>query len=700
MNSGSVTGFGATGGMTIQGDLTNNAGGTVRVAEDAKTLTVTDAFTNNGAAEFTQNGSNSNTYSENIGGLGAGGFLLKTGAGTQILAADQSYTGVTKINGGTLVLQGTTLSPAMDISTGALLALDTTAGNREFNAILTGSGAVEKRGDNTLTYTGTSENFTGAADVTRGALFIQGTLAASTITVRSGATLGGSGAVRGTIINAGGTVSPGSSPGALTVTGNFTQQTDGVLAMEVTPDAMDHLEVGGSAALDGALSVDITGKQTIGKYSLLHAANGVSGAFATTTIDAHDSKQKFSIIYDSNDVWLKILAGRLYAALGLSWNGVAVGQVLDGEDSNLDTPLRPVLDLLDAMEDTAVPAALRQMQPELYSGLSETGLSLQRVFFETAKNRLHAVRSGNGSPYSAQYSLYAANSGSASDAAAAEGGPAVYMIPLGFFETYKNTGDRTGFSTKAAGLAAGAGFASGHDFAVGGQLGYAHAFMDYDDPAGSSANADYLLGGVYGSLHGSAWYLDGILQTGVAWNRMNRRILFSDINASADSSFTSFLFGASLNSGYDYRVNNYTFGPVVNLDYALEDNGSAEESGAGILNLVVRGNTAQSLKTGIGFRASAGFQSGDSGEIVPEIALKWGHEFLDGSRRITAELSGAPLAPLTVRTGDPSRDSMLMTAVLSYVMKKRMRLYGCYAGELLAPDRQSHTVALGFRMEL
>ena len=67
----------------------------------------------------------------------------------------------------------------------------------------------------------------------------------------------GTGVVNGNVINSG-TVSPGNSPGTLTVNGNYTQNADGTLRIEVagrSPGQFDLLTVSGHASLAGRLQL-------------------------------------------------------------------------------------------------------------------------------------------------------------------------------------------------------------------------------------------------------------------------------------------------------------------------------------------------------------------------------------------------------------------------------------------------------------
>ena len=82
-----------------------------------------------------------------------------------------------------------------------------------------------------------------------------------TIVAPEGLTLGsddsllGEGTVEGDVNNVGGTVSPGSSAGNIEVTGDYEQNGDSYLLMEIGDGVNDHLLVGGTATLVGTLEI-------------------------------------------------------------------------------------------------------------------------------------------------------------------------------------------------------------------------------------------------------------------------------------------------------------------------------------------------------------------------------------------------------------------------------------------------------------
>jgi hypothetical protein len=77
--------------------------------------------------------------------------------------------------------------------------------------------------------------------------------------LESGDSLIGSGTLTANLVNAG-TVSPGASPGIITVDGDYTQQADGILEIQLggtTPSLFDRLIVTGAASMAGTLNVTL-----------------------------------------------------------------------------------------------------------------------------------------------------------------------------------------------------------------------------------------------------------------------------------------------------------------------------------------------------------------------------------------------------------------------------------------------------------
>ena len=108
-----------------------------------------------------------------------------------------------------------------------------------------------------------------------------------------GGSLTGSGTVRGNLTQTGGFLSPGHSPGLITINGNYTLGTAGTLILEVAgtngaAGQFDQLNITGSASLNGNLVVQTIGGFTpaIGDTFKLLTSGTETGSFASVSSNA------------------------------------------------------------------------------------------------------------------------------------------------------------------------------------------------------------------------------------------------------------------------------------------------------------------------------------------------------------------------------------------------------------------------------
>ncbi|MCJ2068441.1 phosphatase PAP2 family protein, partial [Methylobacterium sp. J-030] len=119
-----------------------------------------------------------------------------------------------------------------------------------------------------------------------GALYANGTIA-GTVSVGSGGLLGGSGTLGGLSALSGGTVSPGNSIGTLTVTGNAAFAAGSTYRVEANAAGQaDRITAAGQAVLAGGTVQVLAASGAYNPrttYTILSAAGGVSGQFASVT---------------------------------------------------------------------------------------------------------------------------------------------------------------------------------------------------------------------------------------------------------------------------------------------------------------------------------------------------------------------------------------------------------------------------------
>jgi hypothetical protein len=170
----------------------------------------------------------------------------------------------------------------------------------------TTSGAVLIGAGSKLTRTG---DYTQTAGTTT---LSGGTLSATGLVDIQGGVVAGSGTISGNVSNAG-QFSPGTSPGTLNVTGNYTQTAGGVLNVDIDGGApgagFDQLKITGTATLDGVLNISVNDDYlpTLGTTFDILTFGQRSGDFATIHGLVQSSGLVLSKSYTATSLRLQVI---------------------------------------------------------------------------------------------------------------------------------------------------------------------------------------------------------------------------------------------------------------------------------------------------------------------------------------------------------------------------------------------------------
>ncbi|ARS26810.1 autotransporter-associated beta strand repeat-containing protein [Sphingomonas sp. KC8] len=268
-----------TGNSSYTGGTTIDAG-TLQLGNGGTTGSIVGDVVDNGVLAF--NRSDLVNFSGTISGTGA---VQQIGSGTTVLSGINGYAGGTSILGGTLqVSADANLGAAtggLSFSGGTLRTTASFASARNsslagsgtiltdlgttfaLGGVMSGAGGLTKSGAGILTLSG-NNSYAGATNVNAGTLRINGDQSAATglVTVASGATLGGSGTIGGSVnVLNGGILAPGNSPGTLNINGGLSLASGSVLNFEfgeagIVGGALNDLvNVGANLTLDGTINV-------------------------------------------------------------------------------------------------------------------------------------------------------------------------------------------------------------------------------------------------------------------------------------------------------------------------------------------------------------------------------------------------------------------------------------------------------------
>jgi autotransporter-associated beta strand protein len=247
-------------------------------------------------------------------------------------------------------------------------------------------GSLTKVGTGTLTLTGTN-SYTGPTTVNAGVLIVDGSIASAHTLVNAGGLLGGHGSLGGSLVNSG-IVSPGNSPGTLTVNGNYTQNTSGTLRIEVAgpaPSQHDLLAVNGHATLAGTLQLIGLGSFTLhvgNQVTFLTASGGVSGTFGTVLATA--TLVKAQVVDLPNAVVLEGTQGSFVEEASTP-NTVAVAQALDSAVG--DPRASTLVAFLNEEPLNKLFSDFGLISPEALASIFNIGVSLANVQSANLKRR-------------------------------------------------------------------------------------------------------------------------------------------------------------------------------------------------------------------------------------------------------------------------------------------------------------------------
>ena len=275
-------------------------------------------------------------------------------------------------------------------------------------------GSLVKSGSGTLTLSNIN-SYSGPTTVNAGALIVDGSIASSSLTtVSSGATLGGSGTVGSTIINAGGSFAPGpaGAPGAMTVAGiiasaNLAFQSGALYVVQVNPTNASTTNVSGTASLAGTVHANFApGSYFRNSFTILTAREGRTGTFDALATSGLPAGFRASLSYTGNSAVLNLLA-QLVPTAGqpsvpgqpppptFTVNHINVGNAIETFFNNGGT-LPPAFVPLFGVTGGNLTGALDQLHGEAASGAQKVGFQLGDQFLNLMLDPFVDGRSGVG----------------------------------------------------------------------------------------------------------------------------------------------------------------------------------------------------------------------------------------------------------------------------------------------------------------
>jgi len=753
MGSGTLT---LTADNSYGGSTTINTGSTLQLGNGGTTGSIVGNVTDNGTLAL--NRSDTVTFGGVVSGAGN---LVQLGTGTTILTGNNTYTGSTKINAGTLQIGngGTSGSIAGNVSDNATFAFNR-SDSITFGGVISGTGALVQMGSGTLTLTadnsyggGTTINtgstlqlgnggttgsivgnvtdngslkFNRSDNVTFNAIISgSGNLAqnGSGTTILGGANTYSGGTIinngtllvnnsqalgLGNVVVNGGVL--GADPQPINVKGNYTQNAGGTLRVEIAGLAAsqhDLLAVNGHASLAGTLQLIGVGGFTLhvgNQVTFLTANGGVSGTFGTVQNQiATGTLVKAQVVDLPNAVVLEGTQGSFVEG-ACNPNSVAVAQALDSAVG--DPRGSTLIAFLDGEPLNKLCSDFTLIAPEELASIFNIGVSLANVQTANLIRRMEDIRAGSTGFSAAGFTLNGSTpsvSGGLAGVSGPEGksGPSV-MTPTpenrwGFWIT--GIGEFTNVDSTDN--------AAGYYLQTGGlTLG-----VDY------RVSSFFAIGLTAGYAHTGADLANG----------GNLNVNGGTFGLYATAFGSGFYLDAAVTggpSGYDTHrtallgsANGSTDGGnlsvLVAAGYDWKKGGLSigptanfQYTYVGLSGFTESGSIAplnfpdqnsESERTAFGIKASYEWKLGRV-IIKPEISLAWQHEYGDQAYSIISSFASGAGNSFTVNGAQIGRDSLLVGAGAAVLLSERISIYAYYDGELGRTNYQSNSVSAGVRV--
>ncbi len=547
----------------------------------------------------------------------------------------------------------------------------------------------------------------GDAYIRSGLLSINHSMSVNNLFVLPGSILGGVGFIQGNISNQG-TVSPGNSIGTLTIAGDYTQTSAGVLNIEIeSPSSFDRVVVGGQASLAGTLNVIPYGGNnlTYGQKCDFLQAGRIVGTF--DTINAPEGFRGRFI--NTSTVGTLLIAPDTYTRVAVTPNQERVAKVLDafilakGDDRGV------VSTALDSLTSEEYPAAFDQIMPGFYESLAN--ISIEQAFNQTQmlNQRISSVRLGAEGFQAmggiSQPLLYDKDGKSASEAKDAslivESAMATnwntWALGNGQFSRSTDLSHLLNSNTDAGGFLVGADYRWSENFVSGLYAGYEYTYSKYGSDSNMRGNG-VNFGGYASYATEDGYYADAVIGGGYTGYQTRRSIQFSTIDRTAQADPNSTQFSAALNLGKDFEIGKFTLGPIVGAQYTYAGIGSFTETGAESLDLSLAQQNANSLRSTLGGRIAYTWNLNQTIAIIPEVRMLWQHEFLNNARNINASLDGGNGAAFIFETTDPYSDSVFAGAGVTAQFGKNLSGSIFYNVNFGSQTYQSNIVSAGLNV--
>ena len=709
------------GGSSSSSSMDVASGATLNFAP-SKNVTYAGSIT--GSGHITKTGDYALTLSGDnsgfTGDLTLFGGILSISSDANLGASTASL----NFNGGTLATTaGMTIAQSITVNAGGGGTLNNAGNDLTLTNSLSGSGDLTFVGSGTVNL-GASFNgsaYGGTLSVSGGALhLVDGETLGGTLTITSGATLNGVGTVGN--LNVSGVISPGNSPGTITVTGDFAQSGSGTYICQVTPTANDLIAVTGNASLSGTLSIqpEYTYYSSGTVWTVLTTqAGSVSGTYSTVTYGATPENWIFVPVYSATAVTVTLVR-QSYSASATNSQASSVGAGLDAVAYNATGEMATLIKNLDYSYGTTtgyLPAnaltnyALNVLSSEFYDLFSQNVFAAGRLLTSAQHAGLHEGEEGVGQGFASPLEIGPASLASQNNQYGltlgldTRGGGAsslsfgrlgVFVKPIGMRAFQQGSSSQTGYATVSGGITGGVLYRSSPELTLALAPGFVTQSIGIHSEGGGQGTVNDWSLGFLAAYRSGPWHADAGVRGAYNTFQSSRSLPLPSGSYTAKGNWDGWNVNVSTGGGYDFTAGDYTFGPLAAVSWQRLHENAFKESGAGTLGQSVRARNTEALNTVLGARVARTFET-PAGDVTPEVRVGWSAQWLGESQNIVASFIGSPGSAYQVKSTNHAYNSALVDIGVSMRVSSSLTATARAGVELLRPGYESQAASLGLK---
>jgi outer membrane autotransporter protein len=251
----------------------------------------------------------------------------------------------------------------------------------------------------------------------------------------------------------------------------------------------------------------------------------------------------------------------------------------------------------------------------------------------------------------------------------------VWVNGWGNWVSVDNDNSIKGYDFTTGGVTVGVDYRVTEHIAVGGFGTYAHTWTNFN-PGDVDVNTGG--GGLYATYWNQGFYFNTGIYGGGNGYDTHRQTLLQGQFASGNTS--GYEFSTFADTGYNFHFGHLSFGPVFAAQYTNVHIDGYTERG-GFLPLNIHGDSEESWRTDLGLQAYKTWPVGKI-TVIPSLWMAWEHEYKYSRLPITFSAAGFPGASATVFGPDVGHDSFIINAGAGVQWTPRISTYIGYQGQL------------------